>query len=124
MTGIPDIAPMAEEAEKRKRGWPAGKPRGGPLSPASQVIKPIDQQDIRDGVAAYDRRMALGNPVDKFVLVAEILAASGMISSGATPNSPNKPKEKTDGSLTLEIPSAPHGDPESVSHLGPCEARP
>ena len=110
--------PFAEaETEKRKRGWPAGKPRG-PLSPASQVVKPIDQQDIRDGVAAYDRRMALGNPVDKFILVAEILAASGMVSSRAQPNIPNKKKEQEDGPQPQPIQSAPNGNPESLAHPG------
>jgi hypothetical protein len=48
----------AAETEKRKVGWPKGKPRGGTLAPTSQVVRPIAQEDVRLGAAALTEALA------------------------------------------------------------------
>jgi hypothetical protein len=75
----------------------------------------LHQDDIRDAVAAYDKRMAMGNPVDKVMLAIEMLTASGMRSSRTMAQSPHgapgvsrppKKKEQEDG---LHVASSPQG---------------
>jgi hypothetical protein len=65
----------------------------------------LHQDDIRDAVAAYDRRVAMGNPVDKVMLAIEMLTASGMKSSRTMAQSPHgapgasRPKKETNDGL-------------------------
>jgi hypothetical protein len=117
--------PFAEAAatEKRKPGWPKGKPRGSGPAPTTQVVRPIDELDIRLGAQALLEDLAAaerGNGrLDIFATIVRIYQQAGMISSRARPTPViQKKKEPTDGTLTCEIPSAPHGDPESRENLG------
>jgi hypothetical protein len=55
--GIPDIAPMAAQAESRP----------------SVIVRPLHQDDIRDGIAALDEMLSRGGPLDKYVTVVRIL---------------------------------------------------
>jgi hypothetical protein len=116
--------PFAEvETEKKKRGWPAGRPRGGGPAPTTQIVRPIDQQDIRLGAQALLEDLAAaerGNGrLDIFATIVRIYQQADMISPRAPANSPNKPKEKADGTLTCEIPPAPNGNAEGREAPGP-----
>jgi hypothetical protein len=89
--GIPNIAPMAAEAEKNV-----------PL-PVSAVVRPLHPQDIRDGLEALNGQIAAGMPLDRIATVVAVLRASGMVSVRAErnsggQNSHGRPrKEKADG---------------------------
>jgi hypothetical protein len=103
MNDIPDIAPMAEAAEEKRR-----RRFGDYRGPQSATIRPYDQLDIRLGAAALDNRLKLGLHIDLFATVREIFDAAGMISSRTGPRPPNAPRETrkkegdTNGSQPLE----------------------
>jgi hypothetical protein len=126
MTDILDIGPLAEAAESEKRGrrgWPAGRPRGSGPAPTTQLVRPIHEQDIRDGAAALVEALSAAESsngkLDIFLTVTQIFQRAGMISSRATPTPVIKKKEQQDGTLTCEIPRASDGNEASREAPGP-----
>jgi hypothetical protein len=80
MTGIPDIAPIAAQAESRP----------------TMIVRPIHEHDIRDGIAALDEMLSRGGPFDKYLAVVRILQASGMVSSRTEEKLQGKKKKEKD----------------------------
>ena len=77
MTDIPDIAPMAEAAEAKRRTR-AGDYRG----PPSATIRPYAQEDIRLAGEALARELSLGGKIDVYAVAVKMFNAAAMLSSG------------------------------------------
>jgi hypothetical protein len=90
MTDIPDIAPMAEAAEEKRR-----RRFGDYRGPQSATIRPYDQLDIRLAGEALAKELALGGKVDIYMVARKMFDAAGVISSRATPRAANQKKEQT-----------------------------
>jgi hypothetical protein len=74
LNDIPDIAPMAEAAEEKRRAK-AGE------RPLSTTVKLYAAEDILLGVAALDEAIKAGMPLDKYSTVRAIFERAGVISS-------------------------------------------
>jgi hypothetical protein len=76
MSDIPDIAPMAEAAEAKRRAR-AGEYRG----PQSATVRPYAQEDIRLAGEALARELALGGKVDVYAVAVKMFNAAAVLSS-------------------------------------------